>query len=94
MHPRVLGDGSSGEAEAISRPRTILASSAPGGEPPRRIAISTLDPSHDTPVRFLPKLEKEEDNSGVDETNPWNAVIAMIDREVEKMKAALPKEER
>ena len=94
LHPRVLGDGSSAEAEATSRPRTILASSAPGGEPPRRIAISTLDPSHDTPVRFLPKLEEEEDNSGVDETNPWSPVIAMIDREVEKMKAALPKEER
>ena len=74
LHPSVLGDGSSKEAEATSRPRIIIASSAPGGEPPRRIAISTLDPSHDTPVRFLPKL-MEEGNIGADETQPWGAMM-------------------
>ena len=77
LHPSVLGDGTAKDFEATSRAKTILASSAPGGEPPRRIAISTLDPSHDTPVRFLPKVEVEDNTEG-EETQPWGAM--MFDR--------------
>jgi hypothetical protein len=75
MHPSILGDGSSKDSEATSKPKTILVSSAPGGEPPRRIAISTLDPSHDTLVRFLPQL-KEEKPKGIGE--PF--VTSLIER--------------
>ena len=63
MHPSILEDGNTKEAVAASKTKTILASSAPGGEPPRRIAISTLDPSHDTPVRFLPSLTEKGDKN-------------------------------